>query len=296
MEIHGIFENNEVVLGTNGKVCTFETNKAISKPNIPKQDLVCTECNFTFSTEKTLTHHIKYKHNKTCTVFPCPDCKETFSNAWSVYRHLYKVHRRTSSQVRRMRALVHSSGIRKDQEPEKKKRKLAEVDENEENEWMNNFEGDKDLQMCGGCGKRFERKAALHSHSQMCTKRIAVCNTIKNKGKAETKPKEKVEKVKELKGAAKRKPSAVTIHKVTVDNMCKEESDEKIEENDPLMIKSEDSDAKPATVRPFVSDITITKDAESRPEETKILPEIEIFTISDDSNEGGKRREEISEE
>jgi hypothetical protein len=41
-----------------------------------------------------------------------------------------------------------------------------------------------------------------------------------------------------------------------------------------------------------VSDITLTKDAESRPEEMKILPEIEIFTISDDSNEGenkGKR-------
>lgn len=33
--------------------------------------------------------------------------------------------------------------------------------------------------MCGGCGRRFERKAALHSHSQMCLKRIALCNTIK---------------------------------------------------------------------------------------------------------------------
>jgi hypothetical protein len=38
--------------------------------------------------------------------------------------------------------------------------------------------------------------------------------------------------------------------------------------------------------------ITLTKDAESRPEETKILLEIEICTISDDSNKGenkGKR-------
>lgn len=36
---------------------------------------------------------------------------------------------------------------------------------------MNDFECDSDLKMCGGCGKRFERKAALHSHLQVCLKR-----------------------------------------------------------------------------------------------------------------------------
>ncbi|RZB39332.1 uncharacterized protein BDFB_010233, partial [Asbolus verrucosus] len=274
MEIHGIFDNNEAVLGCNGKVCNFETNKKIFKPNIPKQDLVCTECKFTFSTEKTLTHHIKYKHNKTCIVYPCPDCKETFANAWSVYRHLYKVHRRTSSQVRRMRAQIHSSGIRKDQEPEKKKDKTqTEPKESEENQWMNNFEGDKDLQMCGGCGKRFERKAALHSHSQMCTKRIAVCNTIKennlktksaeNKGKL-TEKGEKANGVKVVKGSARRKPNFMFVHKVLSN----------VEEINPVNGVED-------------GDVTITKyqdtPAEDKPEVA--LPEIEIFTISDDSCE-----------
>lgn len=44
---------------------------------------------------------------------------------------------------------------------------------------MDDLEGDNDLQRCGGCGRKFERKAALHSHSQFCSKRIAVCNSIK---------------------------------------------------------------------------------------------------------------------
>lgn len=46
---------------------------------------------------------------------------------------------------------------------------------------MESMESDIDLQMCGGCGKRFERKAALNCHSQTCLKRIAICNTIKEK-------------------------------------------------------------------------------------------------------------------
>lgn len=44
---------------------------------------------------------------------------------------------------------------------------------------MNSFEEDLELQMCGGCGRRFERRAALNSHSQICQKRIAVKNNIK---------------------------------------------------------------------------------------------------------------------
>lgn len=259
MELHGILENNEVVLDSNGKICSVETNKVVSKANFPKQDLVCSECNVRFSSEKTLTYHIKYKHNKTCTVYHCPDCKETLSNAWSVYRHLYKVHRRTPAQVRRLRTSINSTKIRKDQEPEKKK-KVEECSESEENQWMSNFEGDKDLQMCGGCGKRFERKAALHSHSQLCTKRIAVCNSIKNtKMKPEKKVNEKIEEITVLKGAARRKPFFVTAYK-------KEEEEEK-------------------------SEITITKDPLEH-EEVSEKPEIEILTISDDSNDAPETEED----
>lgn len=35
--------------------------------------------------------------------------------------------------------------------------------------------------MCGGCGKRFERKAALNAHFQICTKRKAICDISKSK-------------------------------------------------------------------------------------------------------------------
>lgn len=72
--------------------------------------------------------------------------------------------------------------------------------------------------MCGGCGKRFERKAALHSHAAMCTKRIAVCNTIKDNAKKKEESKDVKNKVtnnankssvpesqETLKGASKRK-------------------------------------------------------------------------------------------
>lgn len=43
---------------------------------------------------------------------------------------------------------------------------------------MDNLETDNDMQMCGGCGRRFERKAALNAHSQTCQKRIAARNII----------------------------------------------------------------------------------------------------------------------
>lgn len=123
MEIHGILDSDEAVLGPDGKICTFETNKANESPIIPKNDLFCTECNVKFSTKKTLTYHIKYKHNNTRLVYVCPDCKDTFANAWCVYRHLFKIHRRTSAQIKRMREQIHNSCIRKDQEPIKKKDK-----------------------------------------------------------------------------------------------------------------------------------------------------------------------------
>lgn len=38
---------------------------------------------------------------------------------------------------------------------------------------MDHLESDAELQRCGGCGKRFDRKAALSSHSQYCHRRVA---------------------------------------------------------------------------------------------------------------------------
>lgn len=52
--------------------------------------------------------------------------------------------------------------------------------------WIEHFEDDSELQRCGGCGRRFERRAALISHAQICHKRIAACNsTVSPKRKEE---------------------------------------------------------------------------------------------------------------
>ncbi|XP_072397859.1 uncharacterized protein [Diabrotica undecimpunctata] len=230
MELHGILESDKVVLGPDGKVCNFKTNQINAKPVIPPSRFSCTKCNGKFSTKKTLSFHLKNKHNDSRMVYVCPDCKETFANTWSVFRHLYKVHRKSSSQVKKLREQISNNVIRKDQETQKKvQKKVTSNTEkpDEENQWLNNIEGDNDFQMCGGCGKRFERKAALQSHAAMCVKRIAVCNTIKenNAKKKEEESKDKAKRYKEekstspehletqLKGASKRKPYLLRTYK-----------------------------------------------------------------------------------
>lgn len=84
----------------------------------------------------------RYKHNKSCIIYPCPECEETFSNVSGVYRHLIKAHSKTVAQIRRLRSQIHSSGVRKDQIVESKKCNLVEKDEG----WID-FESYKDLQV-----------------------------------------------------------------------------------------------------------------------------------------------------
>lgn len=43
---------------------------------------------------------------------------------------------------------------------------------------MDHLEDDGDVQRCGGCARKFERKAALIAHSHICQKRIAACNRV----------------------------------------------------------------------------------------------------------------------
>ncbi|KAJ4436562.1 hypothetical protein ANN_16594 [Periplaneta americana] len=153
--------------------------------------------NTRFSTRKTLNHHMKSLHVTFRVCYPCPCCKNTFCNKWSVYRHLYKVHRKTTLQVRKLRSQIVNKAFKKEMATQENKNSNAkstsisaqsEADKarkeqqrlHQENQaWMNNFEDDLELQMCGGCGRRFERRAALNSHSQICQKRIAIQNNIK---------------------------------------------------------------------------------------------------------------------
>lgn len=163
-------------------------------------------------------------------VYPCPVCKDQFANAWCVFRHLYKVHRKTTTQIRKMRDHIHASAFRKDQEPTAKKdapalpgsatndseNQVRNAPPSRENcnefQWMEDIEGDNDFQMCGGCGRRFERKAALHSHSQLCTKRIALCNIIRENSTKQALEDAQSQKVARMnrenqpRGAERRKP------------------------------------------------------------------------------------------
>lgn len=188
MEIHSILNTNEAILGPDGKVFTFKSDIN----NTSARKLICTVCNLKFATKKTLTHHVKYKHNDTRLIYICPNCKDSFANAWCVFRHLYKVHRKTTAQIRRMRDQIHSSAIIKKQEPIKKKTSTVLETEND---------AEQDFQCCEGCGKRFDRKAALHSHTQMCLKRLALNAERESQKQSQDKQKTAVRR-----GSSKRKP------------------------------------------------------------------------------------------
>ncbi|XP_015512892.2 zinc finger protein 800 [Neodiprion pinetum] len=158
------------------------------------QSLVCSVCNAKFATRKTLTYHMKSLHVSYRKCYPCPCCNSTFANTWSVYRHLFKVHRKSNEQVRKLRAQIQEKAFRKettgaeDIEKENAMTKSLSVSlqetSNTTQEWMDHFESDLELQRCGGCGRRFDRRAALVSHSQSCQKRIAACNEAATASKA----------------------------------------------------------------------------------------------------------------
>uniref|UniRef100_A0A1Y1MYT8 C2H2-type domain-containing protein n=1 Tax=Photinus pyralis TaxID=7054 RepID=A0A1Y1MYT8_PHOPY len=218
MEIHDILENNEAIIGSNGKIVVPQGEKS----DVLKNNFMCVICNQKFSTKKTLTYHINYKHNDTRKVYQCTECTDTFANTWGVFRHLYKTHRKTPAQVKKLRNQIHSNRIRNDEQTITKnsdaKSEVIVSDTtsttlgSEDQQWIDDLECDNDLQRCGGCGRKFERKAALHSHSQFCTKRIAVCNSIKENNHKKAQEDKQEKKIAEpvaialSDGSRKRKP------------------------------------------------------------------------------------------
>ncbi|XP_075971721.1 uncharacterized protein LOC142973660 [Anticarsia gemmatalis] len=146
--------------------------------------LKCKICEMQFATQKTLKFHMKYKHVESRLVYPCPDCLEIFSTSWSVYRHLFKVHRKTAAQIRRLRESIQAKAFKMNNPPafyEKRKnnmkasaaQKITEEEriDQENQAWMDNMEGDGELPRCGGCGRTFERRAALAAHTHTCQPR-----------------------------------------------------------------------------------------------------------------------------
>ncbi|KAG7308150.1 hypothetical protein JYU34_006811 [Plutella xylostella] len=147
--------------------------------------LTCKICNLRFSTQKTMKFHMKYKHLASRLVFPCPDCVDIFSTSWSVYRHLFKVHRKSAAQIRRLRESIQAKAFKMNNPPpsyERRKnnmkpatevKKISEEErlDQENQAWMDNMESDGSMPRCGGCGRSFERRAALASHTHTCQPR-----------------------------------------------------------------------------------------------------------------------------
>ncbi|KAJ0178773.1 hypothetical protein K1T71_005548 [Dendrolimus kikuchii] len=192
-EINKILSRNVAVLQSDGKFTIKSSVPQESENVIQISDdddnddsdiLKCKTCGMQFSTQKTLRFHMKYKHVETRLVYPCPDCLEIFSTSWSVYRHLFKVHRKTAAQIRRLRESIQAKAFKMNNPPafyEKRKnnmksavtQKITEEErlDQENQAWMDNMEGDGELPRCGGCGRTFERRAALSAHTHTCQPR-----------------------------------------------------------------------------------------------------------------------------
>ncbi|CAG4993101.1 unnamed protein product [Parnassius apollo] len=197
-ELDSMLSRNKAILQSDGRFKILNSigiNKSASEQDnviqISDDDengdnnvLKCKICELQFSTQKTLRFHMKYKHLESRLVYPCPDCLEIFSTSWSVYRHLFKVHRKTAAQIRRLRESIQAKAFRMNNPPafyEKRKNnmkpstppKISEEErlDQENQAWMDNMEGDGELPRCGGCGRTFERRAALAAHTHTCQPR-----------------------------------------------------------------------------------------------------------------------------
>ncbi|XP_017787183.1 PREDICTED: zinc finger protein 800 [Nicrophorus vespilloides] len=189
MEIHSILNNDEVILGPDGK--------ALSRPDIEGFDFGCEVCKQNFATKKSLIHHVKCKHNNSKEMYLCPEygCKGNyFPTTYSVFRHLHKVHRKSPMQYKRLRSQIQRNTIKnttlsnyKDQILIREERNLAKF---EEVDLLDSS------QVCTRCGKKFERKAALQSHMQLCK----TLTSLQQSGK-------EVKVTEKLRGSQKRKQS-----------------------------------------------------------------------------------------
>ncbi|KAF4517597.1 hypothetical protein B566_EDAN008586 [Ephemera danica] len=105
----------------------------------------CEKCHAQFTTQKSLSLHESTQHMTTRLQYRCPCCQNSFCNLWSTYRHLKLVHEKTQEQIDKLKPA-----------------------------WLgndNNFTVDVGDHRCGICGLRFERKAALVSHTNTCHKK-----------------------------------------------------------------------------------------------------------------------------
>lgn len=138
-----------------------------------KANNTCGVCYKEFLYRKSLDDHVKKDHEDLRVCFVCPCCKKYFANAWSVYRHMYKVHRKTSEQVRKLRTQIQKKQVTQEEFNRSKKGNMASPQEkkNQDKAFMEDLRGHGSVQCCPECGKHFERKAALVAHAAHCQKR-----------------------------------------------------------------------------------------------------------------------------
>ncbi|KAL8589140.1 hypothetical protein ACOMHN_052478 [Nucella lapillus] len=74
---------------------------------IDVDNLRCTICNKQFSGRKTLMYHCQSRHSGQRTIFPCPYCPRVFYYFWGLTRHLNTNHKKTRSDIDRMRKGLH---------------------------------------------------------------------------------------------------------------------------------------------------------------------------------------------
>ncbi|XP_017892506.1 zinc finger protein 800 isoform X2 [Ceratina calcarata] len=166
----------------NNSIPEVNGGSSLNKIDIAREnEHICPLCYEKFSTKKTLAVHTRTVHTSHRLCYPCPCCSVVFANTWSAYRHLYKVHKKTNEQVRKLRSQIQQGAFIKDTSPAVNVQKESvsktvtnSVNDriNETQEWMDHLESDTELQRCGGCGKRFDRRVALLSHLQHCQMRI----------------------------------------------------------------------------------------------------------------------------
>ncbi|XP_046963607.1 uncharacterized protein LOC124532629 [Vanessa cardui] len=194
-ELDNILSQENAILQSDGTFKVQSNNNVSSnvdnviqisddEENEDMDELKCRICDLQFSTQKTLKFHMKYKHLESRLVYPCPDCLDIFSTSWSVYRHLFKVHRKTAAQIRRLRESIQAKAFRMNNPPafyEKRKtipknvapQKITEEErlDQENQAWLEQLDGEGDGRRCGGCGRTFERRAALAAHAHTCARR-----------------------------------------------------------------------------------------------------------------------------
>ncbi|XP_053603651.1 uncharacterized protein LOC128671311 [Plodia interpunctella] len=322
-ELDNILSRDKAILMSDGKFKTQSSTPDLEnviqisddEENEDGGNLKCKICDQQFSTIKTLKFHMKYKHLESRLVYPCPDCLEIFSTSWSVYRHLFKVHRKTAAQIRKLRESIQAKAFKMNNPPayyEKRKnmkppvaQKITEEErlDQENQAWMDNVEGEGETPRCFGCGRSFERRAALAAHAHTCQPRRAVRARRSDTKRIEIQirkdyhkgPSAVIAGLRTAEAVSESKPTASSPIKTIKEENISENKTEELEEatmdimnNEPSSKESSKSpekaeDNKPETVPKFVSKLPYSHQAEKSnitAFRQKILPNIDMTTFA----------------